>query len=200
MQIWPILSRISISLSLTSLFLGLASKTLHAQASPTASKKAAISAFGTYSRISTDRDSHKNNGVTFGGNYTRYLNWFLTPSLEFRGKIAPGGTVGEKTFGGGIRGERRLKNFVPYANFLVSYGRLTFTHPDTSGPGKPYLYDDSIVYSTGLGLDYNLTSQWAARVDYQFEHWNLGQHNTFTPQVFSIGILYRIPFRPYQSY
>ncbi len=193
----PVLSRISIFSLLTLLSLALRSKSLEAQASPTASKEAAISLFGTYSRVSTDRNSLKDNGFTVGAAYTRYINWFLTPSFEVRCTIAPGDTVGEKTFGGGIRVDHRMKRFSPYANFFASYGKITFTHPNTSGPGPPYRYDDSTVYSTGVGLDYYMTSKWATRVDYQFEHWNLGRNETFTPQIFSVGILFRIPFRPY---
>jgi hypothetical protein len=147
--------------------------------------------------VNTDRSSQKDNGFTVGFAYTRYLHWLLTPSLEVRCKIATGGTVSEKTFGGGIRVEHRFKNFYPYANFFGSYGKITFTNPITSVPGPRYYYDDSTVYSTGAGLDYDITSNWAARVDYQFEHWHTGLRNTFTPQIFSIGILYRIPFKPY---
>jgi opacity protein-like surface antigen len=190
-------SRITIFSLLTLLLIVLYSQSLGAQGIPTASKEAAISFFGAYSRVYTDRNSQKDNGFTFGVAYTHYFDWFLTPSLEVRGKIANGGTVGEKTFGGGIRVEHRLKKFSPYANFFGSYGKITFTQPNTSGPGPSYRYDDSTVYSTGAGLDYYITSEWAARVDYQFEHWNVGLHNTFTPQIFSIGVLYRIPFHPY---
>jgi opacity protein-like surface antigen len=192
------LRRISIFSLLTLLLLVFRSESIEAQSSPTASKEAAISFFGTYSRVSTDRESEKDNGFTVGFAYTRYLHWLLTPSLEVRSKIATGGTVSEKTFGGGIRVEHRFKNFYPYANFFGSYGKITFTNPITSVPGPRYYYDDSTVYSTGAGLDYDITSNWAARVDYQFEHWHTGLKNTFTPQIFSIGILYRIPFKPYR--
>ncbi len=195
--ICPVPSRIPIFAVLTLPFLILQSKSLEAQGLPTASKEAAISFFGTYSRVSTDRSSQKDNGFTVGFAYTRYLHWLLTPSLEVRCKIATGGTVSEKTFGGGLRVEHRFKNFYPYGDFFGSYGKITFANPVTSVPGPRYYYDDSTVYSTGAGLDYDITSNWAARVDYQFEHWHTGFRNTFTPQIFSIGILYRIPFKPY---
>jgi opacity protein-like surface antigen len=197
MLICPVLSRIQILALLILTFLALHSEFFEAQGLPAASKEAAISFFGAYSRVNTDRSSQKDNGFTVGFDYTRYLHWLLTPSLEVRCKIATGDTVSEKTFGGGIRVEHRFKNFYPYANFFGSYGKITFTNPITSVPGPRYSYDDSTVYSTGAGLDYDITSNWAARVDYQFEHWHTGFRNTFTPQVFSIGILYRIPFKPY---
>jgi len=197
MPIYPVLSRIQILALLISPFLFLRSETLEAQGLPAASKEAAISFFGAYSRVNTDRSSQKDNGFTVGFAYTRYLHWLLTPSLEVRCKIATGATVSEKTFGGGIRVEHRFKNFYPYANFFGSYGKITLANPVTSGPGPHYYYDDSTVYSAGGGLDYDITSTWAARVDYQYEHWHTGLKNTFNPQIFSIGILYRIPFKPY---
>jgi hypothetical protein len=197
MLIYPVANRFPIFAVLTLPFLIVHSKSVEGQGRPTASKEAAISLFGTYSRVSTDRSSQKDNGFTVGAAYTRYLHWLLTPSLEVRCKIATGGTVSEKTFGGGIRVEHRFKNFYPYANFFGSYGKITFANPITSVPGPRYYYDDSTVYSAGAGLDYDITSNWAARVDYQFEHWHTGFKNTFTPQIFSIGILYRIPFKPY---
>jgi hypothetical protein len=195
MPIRPVLSRIQTLALLILSFLILHSESLEAQGLPAASKEAAISFFGTYSRVNTDRSSQKDNGFTVGFAYTRYLHWLLTPSLEVRAKVATGATVSEKTFGGGIRVEHKFKNFYPYADFFGSYGKITFANPVTSGPR--YYYDDSTVYSTGAGLDYDITPTWAARFDYQFEHWHTGLKSTFTPQIFSIGILYRIPFKPY---
>lgn len=197
MLICPVANRFLIFALLTLPLLILPSNSLEAQGLPAASKEAALSFFGAYSRVSTDRSSQKDNGFTVGFAYTRYLHWLLTPSLEVRTKIATGDTISEKTFGGGIRVEHKFKDFYPYANFFGSYGKITTTNPLTSGPGPRYYYDDSTVYSTGAGLDYDITSTWAARVDYQFEHWHTGFKNTFTPQIFSIGILYRIPFKPY---
>jgi len=173
---------------------------LIAQANPAASKKADISVFGAYSRVTPDYAPQKNNGAMFGVDYIRYMHWFVTPSLEFRGKIAPGPVVGQRTFGGGIRVERQLRNFHPYADFLVSAGTFTFTHPTIDVRGKLYASDNSIVYSAGLGLDYDVTRTFAARVDYQFEHWNLGTSQTFTPENLRIGVFYRIPFHAFQRY
>jgi opacity protein-like surface antigen len=198
MQRWPVLRRSTVFLFL-SLPLVLSAGFLRAQAGPTAAKSGGISFFGLYTRGDTDRQDHINNGFTFGADYTHYFHWVLTPSIELRTKFLPGGTVGENTFGGGFRLEHRWGKFVPYAGFFMSYGRLTFTHPDLTGPGRPYAHDSSIVYSAGPGLDYDVTPQWTIRADYQFERWKIGIGNGFVPQAFGVGVLYRIPFRPYQS-
>lgn len=170
---------------------------LIAQAIPAASKQADISVFGAFSRVNPDYGPQKNNGVMYGVDYTRYMHWFVTPSLEFRGRVNPGETVGERTVGGGIRLEHPIQRFHPYADFLVSAGTLTFSHPIIDVRHKLYKSDDSIVYSMGGGVDVDVTSRFAARVDYQYEFWSLGTNQTFTPTVFSLGVVYRIPFRSY---
>ncbi len=70
----------------------------------------------------------KDNGAIFGGEYTRFMNRFLNPSLEVRGKVAAGATVDERTWGGGIRGVHRFRNFYPYIDFLVSSGTIHFNY------------------------------------------------------------------------
>jgi len=194
----PLLSRGWVFLSLAALLIMASANLLYAQAGPTASKSGAISFFALVSRGDTDQQDNLNNGITFGGDYTHYFHWVVTPSIELRAKFLPGGTVGEKTFGGGLRLEHRWGRFVPYAGFFMSYGRLTFTYPDLSGPGQPYKHDSSIVYAAGPGLDFDLTSQWSIRLDYQFERWKTGIHSGFVPQTGSAGVLYRIPFSSYQ--
>jgi len=199
MQLGPLAVRIPVAFFYAMLSLALPGN-LQAQANPAASKTADISVFGTYSRVSPDYGPQTNNGYTFGANYTRYMHWFVNPSLEFRAKIAPGTTVDEKTFGGGIRVERQFKKFHPYADFLISAGTIDFQFPNIDVRGKLYKSDDSIVYSTGGGLDYDITSQWAAKADYQFEHWSLGTNQTLTPGVLSFGVVYRIPFHSFQRH
>ena len=170
---------------------------LSAQARPVATKKAEISAFGMYSRVSPDWGPPGQAGITFGADYMRATHWFLIPSHEFRATFAPGDTVGERTIGGGLRVDHPLGRFRPYADFLVSSGVITFTHPHLDIRHKLYKSDDSIVYTYGGGLEYDLTHTWAAKVDYQGEHWQLGINQSLTPGILSFGVTYRIPFRSY---
>lgn len=168
---------------------------LLAQATPVAVRKAEISAFAAFTRVTPDYGPFSNKGFTFGVDYLRPVRWFLKPSLEFRGTFTPGETVGERTLGGGLRVEHPVWRIHPYADFLVSAGTITFTHPSIDSRGRLYKSDDSIVYTYGGGLDYDLTRRWAAKIDYQGEHWNLGSAaQTLTPQVLTIGVVYRIPF------
>jgi hypothetical protein len=187
-----------LSLSLLTIYAG----KLHSQATSTASKQATISVFGAYSLVFTDRESSKVSGVTFGTDYSIYAPGGFVPTFEVRIQIAPGslGYVGQNTYGGGIRIDRPIKRFVPYIDFLVSSGHLTFTNPTTM-----YKHDNSVVYAGGGGLEYNLSSRWAARADYLFEHWDIGTTSNglsgaFSPQIITFGVVYRIPFRPYKSH
>ena len=85
-----------------------------------------------------------------------------------------------------------LETFILTSIFFVSAGTITFTHPliDPAGKAIPRS-DNSIVYSLGGGVDYDFARHFRRlRVDYQFEHWNLGTNLTFTPQALSIGAVY----------
>ena len=193
----PGFSCISFALFLATSFFLLSPLNLSAQANPAAAKIGDISTFVAVSRIWPDYGG-ANNGFTFGADYTHYiLRLPVVPSLEFRVKKSSGQAVDETTVGGGIRVERTIKNYRPYATFLVSKGTIhyNFSNPYTPHPtGQPYTQDGSIVYSPGLGLDYDLTYNWAVRADYQFESWTLGNTLPLTPRALTIGVLYRVLF------
>ena len=180
--------------------------TLNAQAVPLREKKADISVFGTYTRLKPDYGPQENNGVTFGAFYTRYWHW-LSPAIEFRVKIADGATVDQKTYGGGIRVEKQIaQRFRPFADFLVSAGTINYhqiSPPNQSAPpNAPYVLhtysDSSVVYTYGGGLDYDVTENFSARGEFQYENWSLGKYGpiTLSPSMWSIGVVYRIPFKP----
>ena len=167
-----------------------------AQALPVRTKGADISVFGTYTRLWPDYGPQKNNGATFGAFYTRYLRWF-SPGVEFRVKIADGETVDEKTYGGGVRVEKPIGRFRPYADFLISAGTINyhFRAPPIKPNGQPYLSDSSVVYTYGGGLDYDLTKSFSARAEFQGENWSMGGYTpiTLTPKMWSFGLVYRLP-------
>jgi hypothetical protein len=189
---------ISFALFVAMSFFLLSPRHLSAQASAAASKGIDLSAFTAFSRIWTDY-GYPAGGYLFGVDFTRHYNLPVTPSIEFRIKSTSGGrTVDESTLGGGIRVERTIKNFHPYATLLISKGTIhyNFSNPYDPHPnGQPYTQDGSIVYSPGMGVDYDLAYHWAVRADYQFEFWNLGYNQTLSPRALAIGILYRVPFR-----
>jgi hypothetical protein len=168
----------------------LATPSLHAQATPTAVRDAEISVFGTYSLVFTDRDSSWANGGTLGADFTSFLPHKLAVSLEIRAKAAGGYVVNQYTYGGGARVERHMGNFHPYADFLWNYGSIALL---TAPP--PYRHNNSVVYSPGAGVDYDLSRHWAVRADVQLESWRLDRYNSFNPIIYNVGVVYRIPFR-----
>jgi opacity protein-like surface antigen len=181
--------RLALSAALVSVSV-LTPKHLSGQALPTRSRVAGASAFGTYTRLTTDYGS-SGNGITVGGDYIRYLK-FLSPAIEVRFKTGSGMAVREETFGGGLRIEHQIKYFHPYADLLINDGLIHFTKNGYIG-GNGKGSNSSVVYSFGGGVDYDFADQWAARVDYQSEHWNLQTvpNVILTPRAFSFGILYR---------
>lgn len=163
---------------------------LNAQAAPTRSRVAGAIAFVTYTWLNPDYGS-SGDAVTVGGDYTKFYK-FLSPSLEARFKTGSGLAVSEETFGGGLRVEHQIKYFHPYIDFLVSNGWIHFAEKDYIGSNSNSS-NSSIVYSFGGGMDYDVSDQWAARLDFQSESWNLQSvpNVTLAPRAYSFGILYR---------
>jgi hypothetical protein len=182
--------RVALSAALVFLSI-LTPENMMAQATATRSRVADASAFVAYTRLSPDYGP-SGNGVTIGGDYTRYFR-FVSPALEVRFKTGTGASVGERTFGGGLRLEHQISYFHPYADFMISTGTITFAQKDylgSNGTGS----NGSVVYSYGGGVDYDFSDQWAVRVDFQGERWDLNETPdiTLAPRALSIGVLYRI--------
>jgi hypothetical protein len=182
------------------------SRTLPAQSKVTADKTMDISVFGGYLYTDPDigRRSDRGNGVSVGADLTRYFRWRVAPSLEVRGNYAAAPYATESTALFGLRLKTDLRHiFHPYADFLVGGGRIVFTNP----PAPGYLKDKSLVYDLGGGVDIDVHRNFAAKIDFQGQSWNMGispsvtgsQTNRFTlvPVALMVGVTYRIPFRTY---
>lgn len=180
-----------------------------AQAVPIREKKAGISTFATFTRLTPDFGPYNNFGVMFGTDYARYMRW-ITPSVEFRMKISHGTAVDQTTFGGGLRLERDFQRYHPFGNFLISSGRINYhlaTPPNVPAPPMVAPFpihtytDNSLVYTYGGGLEYDIRQNFSARGEFQHENWTLGKYGpiTLTPAMWGFGVAYRIPFRPYVS-
>jgi predicted porin len=162
-----------------------------AQATAAAYKTADFSAFGGYMHDIPDWGTTGNNGASFGLNFTRYIRFPVSPSLEVRANIAPGQTVRENSYLVGVRGQATvLRKFHPYADFLIGTGNIHFYQPELTGR----LGDNSIVYSIGGGVDYDLVRNFQAKVDFQYQHWNTGTNASLTPSLTIIGLAYRFSF------
>ena len=167
---------------------------LWAQSLPARTRRAELSAFGMYSNVAPDYGIEPNVGFTAGGDFTKLFK-FTSLSLEVRYKNTVGVNVGEITAGGGPRLEYRWTRLHLYGDLLASGGRITFANRYARGSNGTGA-NGSVVYSYGAGADVDLTGQWAVRVDYQSEHWDLEEKPKILlfPNALSVGIVYRLRF------
>jgi len=173
------------------LLLGSGANRASAQASYAAARaNTPLSVFGAFSRLNPDYGPQTNYGYTFGADYTRHYR-LLDPSLEGRVSHAGGQTVGQTSYMGGIKGGKDFGRFHPYGDFLLGYGKITFTHPHGQ-----YFRDDSTVFDAGGGVDVDIIGNLAAKADFQFQSWKLGNANSrLTPKILSFGLVYRLPLK-----
>jgi len=158
-----------------------------AQAVYTADRIDGISVFGAFSYLNTDYGVN-DYGYTVGGDLTHSLSHirFITPSLEIRYTGSTGPAITEDAFLGGLKIEKGFRHFSPYFNVMIGYGVINYVQAKSN--------DNSIAYDVGVGLDYNITHQFAIKVDEQEQFWKLGQATSeLTPQSISFGIVYRVP-------
>jgi hypothetical protein len=164
------------------------------QATTTASKTMDVSGFGGYEYVSPDfRSSPQLSGFVFGANITRYFHFPIAPSLEGRFNYANGPAYSERTYLGGVRAQGKLgRRFYPYGDFLIGSGTIHFNQIFIPG----YTKDTSLTKSIGGGVDIDLVSHFQAKIDYQQQFWKIGTEvANFSPSLFSVSVVYRIPFR-----
>ncbi len=164
----------------------LAAPVAQGQATYTADRTNGFSVFGGFSKLNTDY-GQTDNGYFFGGDFTHSIRYRrILPSLEARYTGSTGPVITESSFMGGLKIETKIHKFHPYGDLLIGYGKINYVQFKQS--------DNSIAYGGGIGVDYNLTTSFALKVDAQEEFWKLGQAtNALTPQMVSVGILYRLP-------
>ena len=160
-----------------------------AQARLTADKRADVSVFAGGSSVDADYGSDRQMGYLFGADYTRFMHFFLAPSVEVRGSISPiGDAVGENVFSGGLKLQHTFRRYQPYADFLIGYGSIKFA------PSLRYVADSSVVYTYGGGVDIYALRHFSVKLDLQTSNWNTGENVTYSPNAVSVGVVYHIPF------
>lgn len=156
------------------------------QATYTADRTNGFSVFGGFSKLDTDYGA-TDNGYVFGGDFSHSIRFrAILPSLELRYTGSTGPGITQSSFSGGLKLETKIHRFHPYGDFLIGYGIINYV--------PSHQNDNSITYGGGLGLDFDVTKQFALKVDAQQQFWKLGQATSaLTPRMLSVGILYRIP-------
>ncbi|MCL2659861.1 MAG: porin family protein [Acidobacteriaceae bacterium] len=166
-----------------------------AKSTHTARKEAEVSVYAGYTRFWPNIGPADNNGATFGLDYSQFFrNWFLTPVIELRGRFAQGADVDMSSWGGGVRLEHAFGKFRPFVDYQFGKGTLDFNFVNLNRQGKPETSNDSFIFSPGVGLDYDITRQFAARVEYRAEYWGFGANQSLRPKALTFGTVYRFHF------
>jgi hypothetical protein len=96
----------------------------------------------------------------------------------------------EDTAGGGvIYSWRHFRNFHPYGKFLISDGSVDFITGLTHATST-YTHDTRLVLAPGLGFEYRIYRPIWARVDYEYQFWQILLGKTPNPQGFTVGVAY----------
>ena len=179
-------ARTSVLLASCAILLALSAQGASAQATYTADRTNAFSVFGAATKLDTDY-GRTENGFIVGGDFSHAIRFHaILPSVELRYTWSTGQVVTEDSIMGGLKLETKIHRFHPYGNILVGYGLINYVDVGQN--------DNTIAYGGGLGLDFDVTQHFALKVDAQEEIWHLGHtSNALTPQMLSVGILYRIP-------
>ena len=168
-----------------------------AQGAATAVQPLGLSAFGMGTGTWTNVLGGRNLGITAGGDLAFLTFRRFRPVIEVRGTypVYEGQVDRQKSFLGGLRVERQIGPLRPYANFLIGRGEIDFKNGLQRG-SLLYLKTVTTVYSPGIGVEYDVTPQWAAKVDLQYQYWDTPAvaSGSINPKALSAGVTYRFDF------
>ena len=155
-----------------------------------------LSVFAGASANYTGIELEKNLDVTAGVDVGfREFAGFL-PAIEVRGEypVAKGHVANMENLLGGIRLGRRKQRFNPYGDVLFGRGELKYPNGiPTPNNAFIVLSNTSNVLSFGGGLDYNLTTHFGAKGDFQFQKYDspVTASGSVYSKVFTVGLTYR---------
>lgn len=150
---------------------------LPAQSLPTASRGVVPSVFGGITGTYTGLYGSRNLGITAGLDVGLHPIFHLLPSIEVRGTypINSGSVVGQKHAEGGLRVQKRIGIFRPYADFLFGRGEMNYQNGGLPVPQQAFRYiqTTSNVISPGIGFETDITPHFALLLDGQFQIWSI---------------------------
>jgi len=180
--------------------LSFVSKSALAQSTPTATQQLQLSAFVAGTGTLTDLSGGKNLGITAGADITVLHFRLFKPAFEIRGTypIDGGSISSQKNFLLGPKVEYPVGRFHPYADFLIGRGGIDYLNGGYIFGNLKYISSNTLVYSPGVGLDYNLTHNLAIKADFQYPHWDTPAvaSGSISPKAFTLGGVYIFDFNP----
>ncbi|RXH55051.1 outer membrane beta-barrel protein [Granulicella sibirica] len=161
--------------------LGGASISLHAQASPTASRLGDLQVGAGFVSADSDYADNRYKGV-FG-----YVDFDVTNHLgaefEIHQIYSPySDDVRERTYEIGGRYYRHYGRFTPYGKLM--YGRGVFNFQQNLAN---LAYN---MFAGGVGVDYRVMRHVNARAEFEYQHWMSFQGSSLSPSLISIGAAY----------
>ncbi len=186
-----VLARLALILLVPVWLLGALCGSATGQASPTATRAFGFAAFGAASEMDPDYGQPRDYGFVLGGDITRHTRW-VDLTIEPRFGSTSGPQVGQRYFVGMIEAGRAFgpdRRIHPYGGIGIGYGTFDFKQNGYT--------DNSTVYVLNGGLNLDLVGNLGVKLDYQYQFWNLGGNDTFTPNGLSAGVFYRINSLPF---
>jgi opacity protein-like surface antigen len=169
-----------------------------AQSTPAATQQLQLSAFVAGTGTFTDLSGGKNLGITAGVDITVLHFRAFRPAAEFRGTYPVyGGTISsQKNFLIGPKVEYPIGRLHPYVDFLIGRGGIDYLRGGYVYGDVKYLSSNTVVYSPGGGLDYNLTHNLAVKFDFQYQHWDTpaAPSGSIHPKAITLGGVYVFDF------
>jgi hypothetical protein len=176
----------------------------HAQAVPAGTQKLQLSAFAGATGTFTNFEGGKNLGITAGADLTFLTFRQFRPSFEARGTypIDKGHISSQKNFLLGPKVEYPIGQFHPYVDFLIGRGEIDYHDPGFIFGSTLFISTNTVVYSPGVGLDYNLTHNLAIKADAQFQFWNTPAtaSGSIHPTALTVGAVYNFDFNPHHRH
>jgi opacity protein-like surface antigen len=174
--------------------------TAYAQAVPAGTQRLQLSAFVAGTGTFTDLAGGKNLGITAGADLTFLAFRLFRPAFEFRGTypLDKGQISSQKNFLLGPKFEYPLGRFHPYVDFFIGRGEINYHDPGFVFGNTRFISTNTLVYSPGVGLDYNLTHNLAIKADAQFQHWYTPAvaSGAIHPTALTVGVVYNFDFNP----
>ena len=163
-----------------------ASIALHAQASPTAERAAAIQVGGGISIVRPDYEPKTIFGYSVYGNYDFTSHIGIEGDIHIANIITPS-DISESSYLLGPRYVFNKGRFHPYGKLLFGLGVFTFEavngHPSSSATHK--------MYAFGGGLDFAAKRHLNVRAfDLEYQRWPGFTANGLTPIAITVGAAY----------
>ncbi|WP_074653577.1 outer membrane beta-barrel protein [Terriglobus roseus] len=177
-----------------------------AQAVATASRSVSPSAFVMGSAVYTGLEANgstswgggKNVGVTAGFDIGVYALGRYVLGIEARGRLPvdKGNIVSETNVMGGLRIAREPVEggrFRPYVDGLFGRGQMTYQNGGFVYTNLLYTQTAGAVYGGGVGVEYDVSQHFSAKIDGQVEHWStpVTTNGSVHSTVASVGVAYR---------